>query len=370
MENNAQAPSNFHPLRLDRLDHLRALAAILVLLWHGTSAKSGVIYPFVSIAGEGYTGVSLFCAISGFIFSYLYYDAEIQYGSFLRKRVLRIAPMFIFYLTLGYYTSGLTPQDLAAVVTTTVKFGQGLPPVMSQDWTILIEFQFYLLFPFLISFARRYGLKYLVALLLFMIFVRIDVFTVQGHVQALSYWTIFGRMDQFLSGMIAGILVRKSFISPERRGIALATAVAGTAVILAFYFWFHNAGGFSRDLGPLWGPWQAIWIYLPTIEGVCYAALIAGYVTVPISWTSMPVRAASKVFSFLGRISYSIYMNQLFLSFGWWFFYEAGIIPLHWVPNDWDQTALLTLFGTVPLLALMSTATYYLLERPFLNLKR
>ena len=75
--------------RLSRIDHLRAIAALLVATWHFThtyvSPKVVPAWGILSIVEEGHTGVSLFCVISGFIFTYLYADSGIAYSAFIRK---------------------------------------------------------------------------------------------------------------------------------------------------------------------------------------------------------------------------------------------------------------------------------------------
>ena len=60
-----------HPY-LSRLDHLRFLAASLVVLFHFFHFTHGDLKsgnPLVSLVDEGHTGTALFMVISGFIFT-------------------------------------------------------------------------------------------------------------------------------------------------------------------------------------------------------------------------------------------------------------------------------------------------------------
>lgn len=81
---------------------------------------------------------------------------------------------------------------------------------------MLIEIQFYWVFPFLLLFTKRYGSLYLLGLLLLFLLLRGMVWVDKGTVKGLSYWTIFGRADQFIVGIIAGLACRR--LSPK--GIA------------------------------------------------------------------------------------------------------------------------------------------------------
>src|SRR5436190_19157951 len=116
--------------RLSRIDHLRAIAALLVVTWHFTHAyvspKVVPAWGILSILEEGHTGVSLFCVISGFIFTHLYADSGISYGAFIRKRVLRIAPLFLFVMALSFYVSPWDPGSVMPMILTNL-YRDGLP---------------------------------------------------------------------------------------------------------------------------------------------------------------------------------------------------------------------------------------------------
>ena len=65
-------------LYFDKLDHVRAVAAFLVFSWHfvhlsGVPYDYAPLFPPASIFEEGYTGVSLFMTLSGYLFAKLTY---------------------------------------------------------------------------------------------------------------------------------------------------------------------------------------------------------------------------------------------------------------------------------------------------------
>lgn len=101
-----------------RLDHLRLLAALMVLFWHSMryfkqvpTTELPAFWP-LSFAQEGHAGVALFMVLSGFIFQTLCRGKEVNYFEFIRNRVLRIAPLFIFWTLLYFYTSDVDPAKL------------------------------------------------------------------------------------------------------------------------------------------------------------------------------------------------------------------------------------------------------------------
>jgi len=354
--------------RLSRIDHLRAIAALLVATWHFThtyvSPKVVPVWGILSIFEEGYTGVSLFCVISGFIFTYLYTDRLIPYAAFIRKRLLRIAPLFVFILALSYYVSPWDNSSVLAMFLTTLYRG-GLPSYIGPGWSVLIEFQFYFVFPFLLLFARQYGIRYLAGLLMLFIAVRCLVFVSTRSVQFLAYYSIFGRIDQFLCGMIVAIVLKDpKWSSPFQRSSLLNVTgflVALTSVAVLFW-WFNVNGGFENFDGGTFPVRSAIWIYFPTVEAVLYALLLGFYMVVP----ALPgTRALSATFAFLGLISYSIYLDHLLLfPFVHWLIATTGFVPA-----TWEHAELLALFVAVPLLVVVASATYFMIERPFLRIK-
>ena len=94
---------------LERLDHLRLLAAALVVCFHAFHRQVGDLKPdnpLLSLIDEGHTGIGLFMVISGFIFTVISHGSAIDYAGFLRNRLVRIYPLYVFavFLTLSLGT--------------------------------------------------------------------------------------------------------------------------------------------------------------------------------------------------------------------------------------------------------------------------
>lgn len=320
-------------------------------------------YAVLSILKQGYTGVSFFCVISGFILTVIYFDQEFKIRNFIKNRVLRIAPLFIFFLFLSYYTSA---WDLSALIATTITglSRGGLPSYVGPGWTVLIEFQFYLLFPFLVIFTKKYGIKYILGLVFLFLLIRFAVWSAAGTVQLVSYYSIFGRMDQFLAGMLAAralsSLPVQNFFS--RRYFCFAVLVGGLILAFVFFGWVDSKGGLLNFEGSPWPSISPWWALIPTIEGLIYAVLLCSYLSIPcFKFTGV----LSKIFSYVGLVSYSIYLNHLL--------FFPSIISLidkiGVVPASWEQSLVVTLFIAMPCLVVVSSITYFTIELPFMKLR-
>ena len=94
---------------IERLDHLRFYAAAIVLVYHVLHIYVGETLsprnPLVTLIYEGHTGVSLFMVLSGFIFSVISYEKEINYRSFIFNRFVRIYPLYTFAIFFSAYVS-------------------------------------------------------------------------------------------------------------------------------------------------------------------------------------------------------------------------------------------------------------------------
>ena len=339
---------------LPRLDHLRFLAALMVFSWHSVHYGQGIPFttvPFflLGLFEEGHTGVSFFLTLSGFILAALCTGRRVLYGEFIRNRILRIAPLLGVWTLLYFYTGTLPPERMFAML-----FGLLVNPgaqFPGAGWTVLIEFQFYLLLPFLLAFTQTYGLRYLVGVLVVALMLRVMFFLRSDDVLYLAYNTAFGRVDQFVLGILAFHLHRSGRF--PRNPLVLVAVVLGWSLV---YHQFNRLGGYYHL------PYREVWVYLPTLEGGFYALITVAYLNADFRIPQIVDRSAA----WLGTISYSIYLNhwELVLICGRWAS-KAG------VTIDTPGLALGFAFVFVlPLLIGLSALTYYVIEKPFLSLRR
>jgi len=349
---------------LGALDDLRAVAALMVVFAHilhnltrGIDPSSGdwlrPSNPIFAVLAEGHAGVSLFMVLSGFLFGYGAAGRDVRYGAFIRNRLLRIFPMYLLVLALGAYSF---PEKFSfiALLSSVTLFGNtsaGLDggPFTILLWTISVEFTFYLLFPFLNTFSQRYGRFYLPGLLALFIGLRILCVALGASPRNLSYFTIVGRMDQFLIGMIAAHIFIAGHFTIKRTGVAL---VGAAFLLMASLYGFNRLGGWVID-----ARWKVIW---HTYEALIFAALILAYLAAYPGLNGVYRR----VMGAIGAISYSIYLLHMpiLMAFQKRHLYSK----LVGVPQ---YDALVTGLYIIPIVLGASWITYTLIERPFLSLR-
>ena len=170
------APGRLH--RLDGVQILRAVAAVMVVLLHAElllalqAEARGLAMPRFAALPLG-AGVDLFFVISGFI---IVYASEPLFGApggaarFLKRRLLRIVPLYWFALTLRLVVllaaaaaGQAAAPSLADVATSylfipfdTRGFGPDYPfPILDLGWTLNYEMLFYLVFAGAMALAAR-----------------------------------------------------------------------------------------------------------------------------------------------------------------------------------------------------------------------
>jgi peptidoglycan/LPS O-acetylase OafA/YrhL len=146
--------------RFSGLDHLRALAIIIVFVYHySLFGHPPGLYDY--LGSWGWTGVDLFFVLSGYLiggqlFARIARDQPVSYGEFYFKRSLRILPAYfavvILYFTIPAFTERSHLPPLWRFLTFTQNFGLDLSTegAFSHAWSLCIEEQFYLLLPLLI----------------------------------------------------------------------------------------------------------------------------------------------------------------------------------------------------------------------------
>lgn len=287
------------------LDHVRALAAFTVFAWHFMHFNDGhlaapLAFP-LSFFTEGHTGVALFMTLSGYLFAKLLDGRQFAFLPFLWNRFIRLAPLLAFVMLLvGVQRWHAGTLNLAGYWHE-IKMGLVYPSWPNGGWSITVELHFYLLLPVLLFVVRRSSWG-LLALLLVPLAWRAGYYLNHGEVHSKAYWTLFGRADQF----ILGILLHQH--RELLRGRGWAAAVVFTA-FLVFWYLFDRAGGFYMN--PSYPSPSPVWVVLTLFEGIAYATLIAWYDT---AFKGSDSRL-SRFVALVGTYSYSLYLLHFFFVF-------------------------------------------------------
>lgn len=144
--------------QLTALTGLRFLAALFVVLYHVAIAGGPAPLACVYL---GYSGVSFFFILSGFILVYTYIapggEPRATRVAFWGARVARICPIYFVALAIGicpylwYHDSRATPvlTELSAVTFTQAWFPWSADAWNGPGWSLSAEVFFYALFPYL-----------------------------------------------------------------------------------------------------------------------------------------------------------------------------------------------------------------------------
>ncbi len=395
---------------LPALDGLRGLAIALVLWYHlmdprvvlGATAPR----PLYALLGSGFSGVFLFFVLSGFLL-FLPYARALLDGQrwptareFYRRRALRILPAYYVSLAFVLITQAAlvarlgSPAQvyLAALLMQDTQIGAFnlLVALNLPLWTLAVEWQFYLLLPWLaLGLAKLAGAKRtsedagstrgmrrallgLAALVLLGLLIRalaallhygagvavpVSLPGLGGLLLRLVYGVKGKYLEVFALGMALSLLyvlgVEQGRLSARRKQRLSRLACLGALVGLAGCVFWSAASGRITPAGGEWiFPPGAFWSVLGEWTlSLCFALLLAGVLlggpqlTGFFSWA--PLR-------FLGKISFSLYL---------WHVPLLGLLPA--LPS-YPLLVLVSLAVLLP----WSAASYSLIERPFLRWRR
>ncbi|HWD67931.1 MAG TPA: acyltransferase, partial [Caulobacteraceae bacterium] len=138
---------------IPELDGLRGLAALAVVLFHSGLARGGG------------NGVDVFFVLSGWLITNILareFDSrgDIDVGAFLTRRVRRLFPAFAFLLVVIVCLGpSLWPFVALAASYTINLYMPFIRPahILGHTWTLAAEWQFYLVWPFVVPLLLRLG---------------------------------------------------------------------------------------------------------------------------------------------------------------------------------------------------------------------
>ena len=351
--------------RIQTLDGLRFLAALGVLWIHTWTYFGNPRCYFgridmASILAIGGNGVDLFFVISGFCMYYFYASrTNFSYHDFFRfilKRWIRLSPAFytatIVYALIYAFLGSAPADSLKRLMTSTFYLNSILPAynAASHFWTLGVEWQFYLIIPFLLIYQRKYGFQKtfllifgtisLAALLIVLVFKgRSDFFVDQ----------ILFRGVEFGTGIIAGRLLVKNF---RLSGNSIYWLILFTICIYTGRLFISKPvlaiGGAYYNLFKLSGF---------ALMGMGFSGILYQAVT---SKKWLHLFLGNRLFKMMGRISYSFYLwHGLVLP-------VVASFVLHSVQPKGIWAPIVSTIGSTVLLYPVSYLSYRFLEKPFL----
>jgi len=299
-------------LHLQGLNGLRAIAAIAVVISHtALSLKEfGLIATIFGSDKNGNPkglllasyGVSIFFALSGFLITYLLLKEKektknINIKKFYIRRILRIWPLYYLYIILIFiiynifhisYDSSIIPFYLFLTANIPIIINNMLP-FAGHLWSIGVEEQFYLFWPWIAKTNNKKLFKY-------SIFLVIGLFTLK-----VAFWFI--NFKYHISLPLISLSVTRIHIM----------IIGAIGAIL-----FYNNSTYIKYLTSIWAQlFSWIILFLVALNKFHISSLIdneiIGIITVIIIFSQITrknylVNLENRLMNFIGKISYGIYV--------------------------------------------------------------
>jgi peptidoglycan/LPS O-acetylase OafA/YrhL len=317
----------------------------------------------------GFLGVDIFFVLSGFLITTLLIqeweqNASISFRTFYIRRGLRLMPPLFVLIAVCLVVAAIYPAPDGFVAKSKLilvalfYLTNWLPvyPVLGHTWSLGIEEQFYIVWPFLLFLLLRSRLNRHAVVLIMLG----GVAVIAGHRAVLWYHGANGmrlyigldtRADSLLIGGIIGALISWDLIPRERwllRALRVFTvlsvfAIAYLMITLSFLSWFLFVGGHTL-----------------------FAVMVAGVI---INLFYAPLSLIKNVLEFsalrwFGRLSYGLYLWHLPVYLAYDFLFPTFPVRSY-------KLSIFVPFGIKFTLAvLVATLSFYVIERPALRLKK
>jgi peptidoglycan/LPS O-acetylase OafA/YrhL len=311
------------------LNGLRFVAALLVIVHHIEQLKYIYGLPnnfsssFIQIIGE--LGVILFFVLSGFLITYLLLEEEnrtqtIAVKKFYVRRILRIWPLYFLIVIIALlllpnmsafilpeYDKARIYEDLSVkiflyifLLPNLVSPLLGVVPYASHLWSIGTEEQFYLIWPPILKFVKRYRTVLMFLILIgYLLFAR-ALFSDRTNFILFKYefnafWQSFNIASMAIGGFFALLLHSKSSaLKYFLNNYLFYFALGFTSIMLYRGVYFPHITVNDLQFPYLYKEFYSVWF------GIIILNFAANKDNL-ISLEQKPIR-------YLGKISYGLYM--------------------------------------------------------------
>jgi len=355
------------------LDGLRGIAILMVIphnAGYGPDHSSGLPWVEAILANGGWIGVQLFFVLSGFLITGNLISSRGNadyYSNFFARRALRILPLYYVCLLLGFVILPALGLPFASsvevrqdqiwfwiflsnwVIPLGISSGQ-----FSHFWSLAVEEQFYLLWPFVIKGMGSNRVAVTCALIAGAALVARAVMVISGATPDMIYEFTIARMDALSLGALVAAITSCTQLHAFHKGIQrYATPVS----ILLFLVCALLTNLFERDARMTQIPGQ-------TLLAISFSLLIVGVIADTTRADQFVARLLSAgPLRQIGKYSYAMYVFHFPLSLQLarhepWFASEFGSLGF----TFWTMTIIGGSYA-------MAWCSYHLLEKHFLRLK-
>lgn len=324
------------------IDGIRALAVLSVIIFH------------FGYLPNGYLGVDIFFVISGFLITGIIYreilENRFSISNFYIRRTRRIIPLVSFICLIALVIGILTmlPDDLenlAQSVIATNFFGNNILQVLTtknywdivnefkplmHTWSLGVEEQYYLFYPFLFIFIGKKEIKWILPILVIFTFFSLILF-LSPIKEFYKFYLLPFRFYELSIGGIVAIVMKNKVINHRFSWLLVLFLLVIVSLNPSFI--------------------ENVFLISLTIIITCLLLISTNEKN---KFSSFILE--NKVVVFIGKISFSLYMwHQLLLAFGRYFVFK-----------EMNKIDLSIIFILTIILSIFS---YYLIEQPFRNKK-
>jgi peptidoglycan/LPS O-acetylase OafA/YrhL len=347
--------------RIPSLDGIRAVAILMVIVFHicqrygltNPHTKAGVgIYFLLGLGGDG---VSIFFVLSGFLITTLLSqeyeeNGRISLSDFYLRRTFRILPpLYCYLLFLILFCTAVHYPLRVGTITGSAFFyrnyflqtGQWLT---EHTWSLCVEEQFYLLWPFALLWAlhrggKAFAAKLAAALIVVAPLLRIAIKISHPHDLTYPIATMLPtRMDALMSGGLTALLIGSREFETMYERVARVWWLLPIEFMVLSGMAKFTVGNIYRDsIGY-------------TVDSAFIALFLVWVARNEHTWVGAILN--SRLMVTLGVMSYSAYIWQTFF--------------IHPANPTWANR----LPWSVASIWVAAALSYYLIERPSLRLRR
>jgi len=288
------------------LNGIRAICIISVIGSHAKFCSNfpGKLEQVWDHLFNGNIGVNIFFTLSGFLITHLLIleerdNGKISLKQFYIRRILRIFPVYFlllltYFLLQVFHVFYFSTMDWVTSLTYTKNFGYG-QFVDGHLWSLAVEEQFYLIWPFLFRFVSREK----------RIWILISTIILCPVVRALSYkylntqftlFSFFTNVDCIMIGCLGAIFLPEIINILKRINPNILRSGCILLIIITWYLQLHFIAGI---------------ITLPLAKtfisfSACLLIISFGFTPSGFGYKFLNLRAVN----YLGILSYSIYIWQ------------------------------------------------------------
>ena len=341
---------------LKQLDGVRAIAALLVMFPHfftwlpAESSATRVLRHFAVI---GQSGVTLFFVLSGFLITRILLvtkDDPHFFKDFYIRRILRIFPLYYLFLVITYFVVPIWQHTPFVPFSEQVYYWVYLQDCVFtfnwkangpwHFWSLAVEEHFYLLWPVLVYYLSRKGIKRAI-LAIVVIAIGCRLFLIHRGLEV--FYFTFTRMDDLAIGALLAVWEKEGVLKGSASKFAIGALVA---IFPTFALWSEVTG---KAL-------PGMLLIKSNLVAICGFCVIGLAISVKVSNVLYKV-LSSRFFTFTGKISYGLYVYHPL----------CFLLVNEYFPS---LSLIMRIVISVSFVYLVAGVSFYLFEAKFISLKK